>query len=125
MKKFLLGFLGFVGKWGGLAAAAYFGDQFFTEHKGKSALIFCILFIVLFIVGAYMKHKAKFTCWCGGSGDVIDTEYLGSKTSYTDTDNGWKKNITKKYLLTCRCNKCGKQWTTKSNKEITERHNFS
>lgn len=125
MKKFLLGVIGFFAKYGGACAAIYYGYTLFEENGGKKALVLCIVFAICFIIGAIMKHAAKFTCWCGGEGDVIDAEYIGSSTSYDDTDSGYKKNITKKYLLTVQCRKCGKQWTTKSKKEITERHRFN
>ena len=124
MKKFLLFIFGLLFKWGGLLSAFYFVGEVIENQGGSKALILGVLCFIVFIVGWYMRHRSKFTCWCGGDGNVINSEYLGSNTSYTDTSNGFKKNITKKYLLTCQCNKCGKQWTTKSKKELTERHNF-
>lgn len=127
MKKFLLGLIGFVLAWGGgILAAILFLFAFGGEgDMGAGVLIMAVISLVVAFIGSALRRKAKVTCWCGGKGYETDSEYVGKDVSYNDTESGYKKNITKKYVVLMQCSKCGKQWTIKTTRTTTERHHFN
>lgn len=123
MKKILLVLFGWLFLIGGVILAIVN-----IEHENDFAvvnLVGLVIGIVMAIIGFVMKNKARWICLkCGGKGQPVDVEYVGKDVDYEDTDSGYKKRISRKYLLHIQCAKCSNRWTLKTSKDTSERHSF-
>lgn len=97
------------------AIAAYLSNG---EQVGDGTIVLGVIAVVTYIVFRVLWSKAKWRCKCGTKGRAINAEYLGSDIKWTDSSDGKSsaRRVTKKYLVTCACPKCGSQWSFKTTK---------